>query len=114
MRFSADLAVMLGIRWLFEVCCQNTSECRQTRKYHDGSTVVPFGVLEGACKDHVPSHNRQITNVVHQQRLAVSTSWCALDYKPYRCTLEICVMYLAGHMVLASWCVAGSQYMTCW
>lgn len=28
MRFSADLAVMLGIRWLFEVCCQHTSECR--------------------------------------------------------------------------------------
>ena len=28
MCFSADLAVMLGIRWLFEVGCQNTSECR--------------------------------------------------------------------------------------
>ena len=28
MCFSADLAVMLGIGWLFEVCCQNASECR--------------------------------------------------------------------------------------
>jgi hypothetical protein len=28
MCFSADLAVVLGIGWLFEVCCQNTSECR--------------------------------------------------------------------------------------
>ena len=104
---------MLGIGWLFEVCCQNTSECRKTRKYHDGSTVVPFGVLEGTCRDHVLRHNMQMAKIVHQQRLAVITGWYALDCKCYRHTREQHVMLLAGDMVIADWCSRDSQYMTC-